>query len=91
MLFHSVAAPRPGVDIRQLIARPALRIDRERMTRAFAHVTAHHPILRTSFHFRGLDRPEQRVHESATIPVETLLLADMNGLGLMGARWPVDE
>ncbi len=77
MLFHSVAAPRPGVDIQQLIARPAMQIDRPRMVRAFAHVTAHHPILRTSFHFRGLDRPEQRVHDVADIPVETLNLSHL--------------
>jgi amino acid adenylation domain-containing protein len=68
MLFHSLG----GAGAQEYQVQVALRLegtlDADRLRRAWDAVVARHPALRTSFAWRGLPRPLQRVHRSAGIP-----------------------
>ena len=72
MLFHSVAAPRPGVDFQQFTCTMAPGFDVEAFRHAWQGVIDRHAILRTSFHWEDLPEPVQCVHERVAMPVELL-------------------
>src|SRR5579871_5433154 len=40
--------------------------------RAWQHLIARHAVLRTSFHWEGLEEPLQVVHATADLPIERL-------------------
>ncbi|MBX7222932.1 MAG: amino acid adenylation domain-containing protein [Blastocatellia bacterium] len=68
LLFHSLLAPESGVyfeqfcfTLRGTIQVPALR-------QAWQMVTDRHPILRTSFHWEGLENSVQVVHRQVPVP-----------------------
>jgi len=72
MLFHSVAEPRPGVDFQQFVFTAAPGFDVEAFRHAWQRVIDRHAILRTSFHWKDVREPEQRVHRTAEMPTEEL-------------------
>ncbi|MGA5168829.1 MULTISPECIES: non-ribosomal peptide synthetase [Streptomyces] len=53
------------------------RVDVDTFARAVDHVTARHPVFRTSFHLAGFSEPVQLVHRRATAP---LSVHDLRGL-----------
>ncbi len=69
MLFHSVAAPESGVYLVHLGYVLKGSLDVSAFAQAWKHVFERHPILRTSFHFEGLDKPVQVVHRDVELPL----------------------
>ncbi|HXI89885.1 MAG TPA: amino acid adenylation domain-containing protein [Blastocatellia bacterium] len=65
MLFHTLYAREPGVDIEQFLFTIHANLDIEAFARAWRQVVDRHPILRTSFRWDGLDEPHQEVHALA--------------------------
>ncbi|HEX9935717.1 MAG TPA: amino acid adenylation domain-containing protein, partial [Longimicrobium sp.] len=78
MLFHGVA-DEAGAGVYFEDMRYALRgeLDEEAMVRAWAALAERHPVLRTAFAWRGVERPLQVVLRDVTIPVERI---DFRGL-----------
>ena len=69
MLFHSLFAPEAGLYLEQIVLHIDGELDVQLFERAWQRVIDHHAILRTSFHWEGLDHPLQRVHSKATLPI----------------------
>jgi NRPS condensation-like uncharacterized protein len=62
MLFHSLYAPQSGVDIEQMVIGLHENLNISAFEQAWQHVIQRQPVLRTSFHWTGLDEPRQTVH-----------------------------
>ncbi|HEY0738573.1 MAG TPA: condensation domain-containing protein [Herpetosiphonaceae bacterium] len=78
MVFQYLFAPQSGVNIAQLVGKLDESIDVPALTQAFQSVVDQHPMLRTSFVWKGLAEPVQRVHRRAIVPV---VAEDWRGLG----------
>src|SRR4029434_5663098 len=76
LLFHSLYAPEEKLYFEQLTCVVTLA-DAKAFVQAWQDVVRRHAILRTSFHWRGLKRPLQVVHEDAELPVD---VQDWRGL-----------
>jgi surfactin family lipopeptide synthetase C len=72
MLFQSLLSPTSGVFIEQQVLPIGRGFDRRGFERALHCLVEGTPVLRTSFHWRDLDRPVQVVHRDVTIPIESL-------------------
>src|ERR1051325_11357416 len=70
MLFHSLSARQPGVDIEQILCTLREAIDSAVFARAWQHMVERHAILRTSFRWDGLDAPQQEVHSRVRLHFE---------------------
>jgi amino acid adenylation domain-containing protein/non-ribosomal peptide synthase protein (TIGR01720 family) len=70
LLFHGLYAPEDGHYIEQLHAGLEGQLDVPAFGRAWQTVIDRHPILRTSFHWRGVERPVQRVARRAKFTLE---------------------
>src|SRR2546426_5536102 len=70
MLFHSLSAREPGVDIEQILCGLPEEINGSAFERAWQRVVERHAILRTSFHWEGLGRPRQEARSRAKIGVQ---------------------
>ena len=68
MLFHTLEAPGSGVYVEQYACVVEGELDVDTMRRAWRHVAQRHPVLRTSFLWKGLDDPLQVVHRDLEIP-----------------------
>src|SRR5262245_7047052 len=70
MLFHTLRDPGVGMYINQgvYVLENANLLALER---AWQRVVDRHTILRTSFHWKDLDRPQQVVHSDVTIKIES--------------------
>src|SRR3954471_3404768 len=68
MLFHTLYAPRAGVDIEQMACAFHEPLDAALFRRAWEHVVAAREVLRTSFRFADLDRPLQEIAALPSIP-----------------------
>ncbi len=68
MLFHSLYAPASGVYVVQFLCKVRGNFDGTRFQRAFNQVMQQHPVLRTSFHWKELDKPLQVVHQQVLLP-----------------------
>lgn len=86
MLFHRVFAPESTAYFDQFSCRLSGTLHADLLCRAWQQLVDRHPVLRTSFHWEGLDKPVQVVHAQATLPWTTL---DWRGLSpdLQHARW----
>ncbi|MBA3948615.1 MAG: non-ribosomal peptide synthetase, partial [Acidobacteria bacterium] len=86
MLFHRVFAPGSTAYFDQFACRLSGRVDAPRLQRAWQQLVDRHPVLRTSFHWEGLDKPVQVVHDRAELPWEAM---DWRGLtpGMQAASW----
>jgi natural product biosynthesis luciferase-like monooxygenase protein len=80
MLFHSLQAAEPGVDIEQLEGRFHETIDHEAFARAWGEIAARHDALRTRFRWEGLPSPRQEVVASVATPFAS------HDLGSLGPR-----
>src|SRR5437868_3283506 len=72
MLFHTLYTPERGVYLDQQVFALDGRLDRPAFERAWHHLLHRHSVLRTSFHWDGLEEPLQVVHKSARIHIEFL-------------------
>ncbi|HLX11146.1 MAG TPA: amino acid adenylation domain-containing protein, partial [Thermoanaerobaculia bacterium] len=70
MLFHALAAPRAGLYCEQLVCELAGELDATAMTAAWQRVVERHPVLRTSFIWRGVREPVQVVHRRVEVPLQ---------------------
>ncbi|AUX41120.1 hypothetical protein SOCE26_025250 [Sorangium cellulosum] len=69
MLFHTLYAAKPGVYLTQRSFTLRGAIDEAALSGAFQHVVDRHPSLRVAVPWEGVDRPVQRVHRAARVPV----------------------
>ena len=67
MLFHSLLAARPGVDIEQVLCTLSEDIRPQLFERAWQQVVARHGVLRTSIRWHDATQPRQEVHSHATL------------------------
>jgi len=72
MLFHSLAAAGSGVYVLQFVCTLAGSLDLPAFRRAWERMTASHAVLRTSFHWRELDKPLQVVQHAVEPPLVQL-------------------
>ncbi|HYW07942.1 MAG TPA: condensation domain-containing protein, partial [Longimicrobium sp.] len=77
MLFHTLFAPRSGVDVEQLLCELAEEVDAVALRRAWRRAAERHALLRTSFRWEGLDEAVQEVSDAVEIP---FLVEDWSGL-----------
>src|SRR5689334_12520511 len=69
MLFHSLLAPGSGVYVVQTSLRLTGPLDAEAFARAWSEVLERHGVLRTAFHWEGLEQPVQVVHRRVDLPI----------------------
>jgi amino acid adenylation domain-containing protein len=72
ILFHSLYESESGAYFVQLSYGLRGMVNIAAFERAWQRVVAHHPPLRTSFHWEGLDKPLQVVHKKVQLPLEQL-------------------
>src|SRR5437867_6426611 len=72
LLFHSLSARKPGVDIEQILCALPEALNVECFVRAWQRVVDRHTILRTSFRWEGLAEPRQEVHPTVRIHFERI-------------------
>ncbi len=77
MLFHSLYAPDSGVYVEQMTCTLGGDLDVVAFERAWQQVVERHPILRTAFVWKRLDRTFQVVHREVGLSLERL---DWRGL-----------
>jgi amino acid adenylation domain-containing protein len=65
MLFHSLYTPESDTYFNQLNCVIQGSLNHEVFHEAWAQVIGHHPALRASFHWEGLENPVQVVHRNA--------------------------
>ncbi|HVG21767.1 MAG TPA: amino acid adenylation domain-containing protein [Blastocatellia bacterium] len=67
MLFHSLYARNPGVNIEQVIYSLHEDLNAPAFMRAWQQVVNRHAILRSSFRWEGVDEPLQEVHSRVSL------------------------
>ncbi|SEL65288.1 non-ribosomal peptide synthase domain TIGR01720/amino acid adenylation domain-containing protein, partial [Nitrosovibrio tenuis] len=67
MLFHTLLDPDSGAYVEQLHHSFASSVDIEAFEESWRRVVARHPVLRTTFHWQGLDAPVQVVHREVRL------------------------
>lgn len=72
MLFHRIFAPDSTAYFDQFSCRLSGPVRVDLMHRAWQRLVDRHAVLRTSFHWEGLDKPVQVVHTEVALPWETL-------------------
>lgn len=70
MLFHTLYAPRSAVYFQQEGFLVEGEFNRAAFVRAWEHVLARHPVLRTAIVWEGLDEPVQVVFRRIRLPLE---------------------
>src|SRR5215472_13589791 len=70
MLFHTLYDPSLGEYIEQESFPLDGPIDIPILARAWRRVVERHPVLRSSFHWEGLEKPVQVVHRNVQLPFE---------------------
>ena len=83
MLFHSLYQPADGAYVNQMRLDIA-GLDVERFRQAWQAALDHHPILRSSIHWQGLEHAHQLVHRQLQLPL-TLLEAGEHDLDQLAA------
>ena len=71
MLFHSIYSPDSGVYFEQSLFTIKGELDVNAFEQAWQQVVDRHSILRSSFLWEDLERPQQVVHRRVTLPFET--------------------
>jgi len=71
MLYHSIEDSEQSLYINQ-VSLPVSGLDVDRFVRAWAAASSRHDVLRTSFHWLGLQEPLQVVHHHAPMPWRAL-------------------
>jgi amino acid adenylation domain-containing protein len=70
MLFHALYAPGSQVYVNQYVFSLRGSPDAAALRRAWQGVVEHHPVLRTSFAWEGMEKPVQVVRRGAVLPWE---------------------
>ncbi|HEX8091100.1 MAG TPA: condensation domain-containing protein, partial [Blastocatellia bacterium] len=70
MLFHSLHSPNSGMYVEQLSCTLRGRLNSPALERAWLRVVERHAVLRTSFHWKELDKPLQLVQRNVTLPFD---------------------
>ena len=70
LLFHALYAPQADLYLDQLTCFFHGDLDPDLFHQAWEQAVAHHPVLRTSFHWQALERPLQIVHAEVNLPFE---------------------
>ncbi|MGD2115523.1 MAG: condensation domain-containing protein, partial [Acidobacteriota bacterium] len=68
LLFHSLSDPEVGLYVEQATCTVEGDLNPALLRRAWERVVAHHPALRASFHWRGVERPVQVVRRGVELP-----------------------
>ncbi len=68
MLFHALRDTGSGVYVEQLACAIDGPLDEAAFEQAWQQVVARHGVLRTSFHWQGLEEPVQVVHRRVELP-----------------------
>lgn len=68
MLLHTLREPKAALFFQQMVI-PLKNPDISLFIEAWQRVVDRHPILRTSFHWEGLDHPIQVVHRQVQLPI----------------------
>jgi amino acid adenylation domain-containing protein len=68
LLLHRVLAPESTAYFDQFSCRLTGDVSPERLRRAWQQLVDRHQVLRTSFHWEGLDTPVQVVHRDTVLP-----------------------
>ena len=71
ILFHTLYDPVGDLYFEQCVVTVRGALDKARFAQAWQRVAARHAILRTSFHWEGLEKPVQVVHPDAIVPMES--------------------
>jgi amino acid adenylation domain-containing protein/non-ribosomal peptide synthase protein (TIGR01720 family) len=79
MLFHTLYEPQVGAYISQLCL-DIQGLDPERFARAWQFALERHDILRSSFHWQGLDTAHQAIARQVTLPLQVLEATDTDAL-----------
>ncbi|MEP7308956.1 MAG: amino acid adenylation domain-containing protein [Acidobacteriota bacterium] len=77
MLFHCVQAPRAGMYVEQITGRLEGRLDVDAFGRAWQSLLEDHHVLRSAFHWEGLEKPLQVVLRDVRLPIEQHDLAGL--------------
>ena len=72
MLFHALLSPESSTYFEQLSWTVTSALDLHAFLRAWSACLQRHTILRSSFHWEGLDSPLQAVHAQVELPFELL-------------------
>src|SRR6478736_5711669 len=70
MLFHTIYAPASRVFIEQESFPLYGPINIQNLARAWQKLVERHPVLRSSFHWEGLEKPVQVVHRHVQLQVD---------------------
>ncbi|WP_419709281.1 amino acid adenylation domain-containing protein [Pseudomonas sp. NFX224] len=79
MLFHTLYEPQVGAYISQLRLDIG-GLDTERFTRSWQAAVERHDILRSSFHWQGLDVAHQAIARQVGLPLQVLEATDTDAL-----------
>nr|WCB70647.1 NRPS modules 10-13 [Corallococcus coralloides] len=88
MLFHTVLDPTSLAYVEQLMLDVAADVDAGALRRAVETLLARHTLLRSSFHWEGMQFPHQVVHRQVALPFEEL---DLRALPEADARARVED
>lgn len=78
MLFHCLYVPEAALYFEQVTLTVDARLDRGAFDQAWRDVVARNPILRTSFHWEGIEKPLQVVHRTVDVEIRHV---DLTGHG----------
>ncbi|MEA2038547.1 MAG: amino acid adenylation domain-containing protein [Thermodesulfobacteriota bacterium] len=67
MLFDSLSAQEPGVDVEQIVIRCREDLAPNTLKESWEKIVRLHPIMRTGFRWEGIDKPLQDVYEDVTL------------------------
>ncbi|MEO7156965.1 MAG: condensation domain-containing protein, partial [Vicinamibacterales bacterium] len=70
MLLHTLSAPESGVYFEQYSATVRGTVDTSLLKRAWQAIVDRHPIFRTSFFWKDLEKPLQVVNKDVILPIE---------------------
>ncbi len=88
MLFHSLYAARPGVDLEQVVITLPEEIEARAMAQAWRWALKRHAVLRTAMRWEGLEQPRQEVR--AHVPFE-FVAHDWSDLSAAAARRQLEK
>ncbi|QSB13994.1 amino acid adenylation domain-containing protein [Natronosporangium hydrolyticum] len=78
MLFHSLFSPGSGIYVEQVTLTLEGTLNVDAFCRSWQTIVDRHPILRTTFHWEGVDRALQVVHREVSFGIEILDWRDAN-------------
>ncbi len=79
LLFHNLYSPGSGIYLEQVTMRMRGQLDVVAYQRAWQSIVDRHTVLRTSFHWEGVDRALQVVQREATFAIDVLDWRDVTG------------